>query len=185
MKPDADHLFSYRYHLTRADLAARHALRSELTGWRTLILIAPAILVGFAFGLAENIIVTAMPWLKHRAWIGACAGLAVVYGLIALAQMAISRWKVSRLPLHSGDTTVAGSIRQLVVTEDGQQRVYTWDQLQEPIVTEEHVFLPASADDVVIIPLRAFNDRADKAFFAATISDWICGDDQEATHVSP
>jgi hypothetical protein len=181
----ADYLFSYRYRLTRADLPARPRSRREITGWRKFVLFAPAFLTGAGYATFEDDVVRLVPWLKGHETFGAVLALAIVYGALALAVTFITLWRVRRLPLPAMDTLVQGDMQHLAVTEDGRLRFYAWELLHVPIITADHLFLLTTADDIVTIPLRAFTDRDDMAFFASTIRDWITGDDCDGeAHVS-
>jgi hypothetical protein len=185
-KIDPNDLFSLRFQMNRADLAARHALRREITGWRLWALFAPAFLVGAGYAVVEDEIVEFAPWFRNHETIAALLCLVVVYGILTLGMTLARKRFVDSLPVPTSETLIEADKQHLSITENGLQRSYRWDDFQWPILTDDHVFLQATVNDIITIPLHAFDDQADKTAFTAAINDWMKGDtnDDEGSYVS-
>lgn len=167
-------LWTYRFQRTRADWAAYEALSGELTGWRKWILFALA-------GLFGGFWVVAQAWLFGEEpgvwrWVGLLAVVVLAHAMTSLVLSLDRRRSIARRPVPQAETLVEVHSDHLAVTEDGRTRVYAPELLQWPILTAAHVFVPVTRQDIVILPLRAFEDEPDMRAFA----HWLHGKIEES-----
>ena len=161
-------IWTYRFQLGRDDVAAFENLPAEARGWRKFVMFAFAILAGGLWAFVEEFVFGDDPTaFQHVAAL--LAAIAIGWGLAALVLKLDKRRVIGRRPLPQSQTRVDIHADRIDVTEDGQTRVYLFEQMQWPIVTASHVFLQIGQIDKIILPLRAFDNEAAMRAFA----DWL------------
>ncbi len=151
--------------LTRADYEALLKRFDDQPVSLSLIF-ACAIFVGLIWGWMDP------GWFGDLALLPIIAGAAVIlYGLVHLWRRIrrarrLARWTPPEQPLDVDVYTDHLSVR-----EDGRTRNYAWDDIYAVSFDEGRVFLTKSRDDVVIVPLCAFESRKAMHDFALLCED--------------
>lgn len=164
-------LATYRFQLTRDDVAAFERLPSELIGREKLFLLGPALLAGMALGVFEDELRVLWPGLYALAEGGTTALLAILL-LVPLSYLVSSLllslrtwWRIRDAKLPVTETVVETLGNCFAVTQDSDTRGYRWDEV-EVIGGDAHVFLCPAPRRAIILPLRAFADEAEMRAFA-------------------
>lgn len=175
----ATHL--YRFQLMRDDWAAYERMPREWRGWRRAIWFVIPIAMGGAMGLTFDYFdVDVTSAGDQLLAMGPFAAIAFL--LIQAIYFVDRRHRIARRPIPAGETVVAVHSDHLDVTEDGRSRFYAWEMLRDVAIGPAHVFLRADAadKDVVVLPLRAFDDRSDMLAFANFVEDKLRDPEDDA-----
>lgn len=164
----ADGSYDLTYRLTRADIAARLALRAEWSGVAKLALLVPFIALGSALGYLED---TAFGqalglgeyWVSFAVLVVAAAAL---YGFVAIF-MSLFRQRAIRLAaVPPGEIHLTASRAGVRQTHAGRTVAHRWDEILAVTLGTAHVFLATGPDAAIIVPERAFADREHMLRFA-------------------
>ncbi len=149
----------WRYQLARADVAALHALRGELQGWRRAVL---WLLLLPCMGVAAFVVDGADDgtW-----WAGLGLGLAAALGLQRLILWLDRRRAVARHPLPAGETELQRWGDHLRVVADGQTEHLAYQTLCQVVTGAGHVFVFTKPRQALIVPRRAFASDQDMRSF--------------------
>jgi hypothetical protein len=154
------------YTLTPADALAYETLPRELAGWRSALLV---VWLGVAGGsvawLPAELIGPEWGW---RFWLIGLGLVGVAYGIAAVAMTLTARRRARRrIP-----GPLAVELRRwgdhLEIERAGQRSFVAYETIAAVTVADAHVFVVAPPE-VLIIPLRAFPDRAAMLVFGETV----------------
>jgi hypothetical protein len=157
---------TWRYTLTRADVAALHALKGEPRGWRgalLYLLLLPC--MGVAAFLVEG--ADDGTW-----WAGIGLGLAAALGLQRLVLWLDKRRAIARHPVPAGDIELQRWSDHLRMLADGQTEHLAFETIGQVLTAESHVFVFVARGQALIVPqrafasaeaMRAFGERIDQA----------------------
>ena len=164
--------------LTRADYEALLKRFDDQPVSLSLIF-ACAIFVGLIWGWMDP------GWLGDLALLPIIAGAAVIlYGLAHLWRRIrrarrLARWRPPEQPLDVDVYTDHLSVR-----EDGRTRIYPWKDIVAVSFDNGRVFLTKSRDDVVIVPLCAFESRNEMHDFVLLCKDLMREPDEREAPAS-
>lgn len=154
-------LATYRYRLELPDALAYEQLKREWSGRRRLVAILLAIAVGGLAGLLED-------WIAINWWIAAGLILAAVFGVMAAADVALKSRRARARVVAEGETIVEDWSNHLAVRNGRGERFVADETIANVVADPRHVFI-LSGGEPVILPLRAFEDGAAMAAFAAAV----------------
>lgn len=178
----ADGPFDLTYRLTRADIAAWLALRTELRGLAKLAFFAPLIALGAAIGYLEDT-ETGIALGLYNEWTRyaiALAGAVALYGLSVLVMSLLRARATRRAVVPSGEVHLVASRAGLRMTHAGRSMSHAWDDIRAVTLGHAHVFLATAPKAAIIVPEGAFADYdhmlrfavfADEAMKAASARD--------------
>jgi hypothetical protein len=168
----------YAGKLTRADYEALLKRFDDRPVSLSLI-VAAAIFAGLGWGALDPDLYGELALLPVIA-----AAAAVFYGLAQLWRRVrrarrLARWTQPEQPLE-----VSVYPYHLSVREDGRTRNYAWDDIFAITFDEDRVFLTKSRDDVVIVPLCAFESRKAMRDFVLQCEDLMREADERGGQTS-
>lgn len=166
----ASPLASYRFRLTRDDIAAFERLPRELVGRDKLLLVGPALLGGLLLGAFEDEIYAALPMAvlgkgTSTLILAFVALVPLSYAAAAALLSLRTAWRIRTAALPATDTVVDTFGDHVAVQEDATRRFFAWEMVRV-IAGKTHVFLCPAPRQAVILPLRAFASEADMRAFA-------------------
>lgn len=166
------------FRLDRSDVAAWVHLPREATGRRKFAIIVPLVIIGGALGFLDqesrpvlDRIFGGLSWGREAIVVSVAALLWFLVTTVVLTRIARKRIAEWRLP--ATETLVENDAAGVTVHENGQAARRRWETFRAATLGKEHVFLSAGEDDVLIIPVRAFEDRAGMAAFARLAEERI------------
>lgn len=168
----------YAGKLTRADYEALLKRFDDRPVSLSLV-VAAAIFAGLGWGALDPDLYGELALLPVIA-----AAAAVFYGLAQLWRRVrrarrLARWAPPEQPLE-----VSVYPDHLSVREDGRTRSYAWDDIFSITFDEDRVFLTKSRDDVVIVPLCAFESRKAMRDFVLQCEDLMREADERGGQTS-
>ncbi|OYU48179.1 MAG: hypothetical protein CFE31_10985 [Rhizobiales bacterium PAR1] len=156
----------FEFRLTRADY--RGYLDHALPRWYELSLgwvMAVVILTGFAIGWIEAAYEEKVTPYVFWGLIALCLAASGVLAARWSLWRQLSRWREPKT-----DTVVEVGDDYLTITREGTRHNEQWENVTAVALTETHIVIGLTpTESNLILPLRAFSDRADMvAFFAQT-----------------
>lgn len=150
-------LWRYEFLPARDDFAALVRARPK-SGASTLI--PCAVLAGGAWNVAESLELS-------RPLVALCV---IAAAAIALALARAARWlrdtvAIARWTPPAGPTRVDVFGDHVAVHDDGGARFVAWEFVRETRDAGTHAMIMPATGDAIVIPLRAFENRADMAAF--------------------
>lgn len=118
------------------------------------LITAAAVLAGLGWGAMDP------------GWFGELALLPIIAIAAALLYGAASLWRrvrrnrrIARWTAPAEPIEVSVYRDHIAVREDGRTRIYAWDEIASAALDDERVYLVKTRDDVVVLPLQAFEGR--------------------------
>lgn len=151
-----------RFVLTAADAEAYERLPGEPGGWTKLLLVASLAAAGGLFGFLDD--------QPAPVRIGVAAAAVAIWGA---AVWAIRRLRIARnaraVARRGGGMTVEDRGDGLAVASASGGRMLADAEIGRVLLGDRHVFVLHRGGDPLILPLRAFPDRAAMVAFAEEI----------------
>jgi len=159
-------LRAFTYTLTTADALAYECLPREMRGWRKWLLLL------WLAGMGGLVAFLPVEWVgPEGGWMFWVAG-ALLVGLGWLIATAIMTTATRRRARRRTPVAQVVTLEQwgdhLAVTVDGRQSFVAWETIAAVTLGKTHVFIDAPPQ-VIIVPLRAFDDSAAMSAFADDI----------------
>ena len=146
-------LSAVQFVLTVEDVAVYERLPGELGGWTKLLLVVSLAAVGGLFGLLDD--------QPAPVRIGVAAAAMLVWGA---AVWGLWRLRIVRnaraIARRGGSMTVEDRGDRLAIASASGNRVLPDAEIGKVLVGDRHVFVLHRGGDPLILPLRAFPDRA-------------------------
>ncbi|MFK8253582.1 hypothetical protein [Ancylobacter terrae] len=164
----ADGPYDLTYRLTRADIAAWLALRTELRGFAKLAFFAPLIALGAGIGYLEDT-ETGIALGLHNEWMRYAivfAAVVALYGFSIVFMSLVRRRATRRAAVPPGEVHLVASRAGVRVTHAGRTIAHTWDDILAVTLGKAHVVLATAPKAAIIVPETAFEDYEHMLRFA-------------------
>jgi hypothetical protein len=167
-----DQRFSLVYRLTRDDVAAFESLPREYSGRAKFAMVLGLFAAGMLAAGAEAV----LGWERAQAsiWreiVTVLAALAVWFVGTSAILTALRMRRVARFPLPDEDTRLVADRDAVAIDEGKGMTRYRWSDIPWVQTGAAHVFMQTVRRDVIIVPLRAFEDAATMQAFGAFADD--------------
>jgi hypothetical protein len=166
-----DQRFSLVFSLTRDDVAAFESLPREYTGRAKFAMILGLFVAGMAAAGAE----AALGWDNQasiwRQFLPVLAALAIWFVGTTAVLTALRQRRIAQFRLPDNEVKLVAD-RDAITIDDGKGMTrYPWSDIPWVQAGAGHVFMQSVRRDVIIVPLRAFEDAAAMQAFGAFADD--------------
>ncbi|NVO06623.1 MAG: YcxB family protein [Rhodoferax sp.] len=161
--PEAMPLERIVFHLLREDVRACSPLIGGHVGWRGVLPYALWLAALFTFGLFGTEL-SEIQW-----WMGLASSLGIAWLLTRCIWLLDRKLKIARFPLPEGNVEIQRWGNHLRITVDGKTKSVAYTSIGKVVITQAHIFLMTTPNDVIIVPRSAFSSASDMLHFAQAV----------------